>query len=106
MSSSAPVQQSDADRGRLAARELWQRWDERPRPTFEDPLTDAFADSALAELELLEQEMPGILRDVVRYAEAGAEQLTVDPFHGVLEVVQNADDLHATHVRVAVRRGA
>ncbi len=33
-----------------------------------------------------------------------AEQLNVESFHGLIEIVQNADDLHASEVRVAIRR--
>jgi len=39
------------------------------------------------------------------YAEAAAEQLTADPFHGIFEILQNADDVGAHTLRVAVRRG-
>ena len=40
-------------------------------------------------------------------AQISAKQLNVEDFHGVQEVVQNADDLGASEVRVAVRkRGA
>ena len=48
--------------------------------------------------------MPGVLREVIAYAEIAGGQLTTDPYHGIYEVVQNADDLGASHVRVAVRR--
>ena len=76
--------------GRAAAELLWQEWDRRPQ--VEDPRHPEFARAALETLERLQREMPSVFRDVVRHAEAGAEQLTVDPFHGVFEVLQNADD--------------
>ena len=81
---------------------LWQHWDTRPK--IADPFDPIFADAALREFELLEKQMPGVLREVIAYAEIAGGQLTTDPYHGIFEVVQNADDLGASHVRVAVRR--
>ena len=37
-------------------------------------------------------------------AQMSAEQLNVESFHGLIEIVQNADDLGASEVRVAVRK--
>jgi hypothetical protein len=93
--------QSERSAGTTAARELWQNW-----PDYEDvhdPLSPTFAEAALSELERLQRTMPGVLAELVRYAESGAEQLVPDPYHGILEVVQNTDDLGATEVRVAIR---
>src|SRR3954453_14735988 len=97
-----PDELNDDVAGRAAARRLWQEWDRSPQ--VHDPLTTGFAAAALDELERLQGEMPGVFRDVLKHAESGAEQLTVDPFHGVLEVIQNADDLGATELKVAIRR--
>ena len=91
-----------AKRGSEAARLLWQHWDRRPK--VDDPFDPIFADAALREFELLEKQMPGVLREVIAYAEIAGGQLTTDPYHGIFEVVQNADDLGASHVHVAVRR--
>jgi hypothetical protein len=33
-----------------------------------------------------------------------AEQLNVESFHGLIEIVQNADDLSASEVRVVIRK--
>ena len=68
-----------------------------------DPLTSAFARSAIAELARLQrEEAPGSYREALEGAEASAEQFNIDPLQGVSEVVQNADDLGATTVRVAL----
>jgi hypothetical protein len=92
----------DHGRGREAARALWIKG--LGSAEFEDPLTAGFADAALAELEQLQQGTPGVLREVLAGAQMSAEQLNVESFHGLIEVVQNADDLGAKEVRVAVRK--
>ncbi len=90
---------------RQAARMLWEKGISAEIPI--DPRTPQFADAALAELQLLRDTTPGILKDVLDGAEVGAAQLDVDPMHGLAELVQNADDLGATEIRMAVRsRGA
>jgi hypothetical protein len=71
---------------------------------IDDPLTPEFAADALSELELIQLETPGALREVLEGAQMSAEQLSVESFHGLIEIVQNADDLHASEVRVALRR--
>src|SRR5712691_5231405 len=90
---------SDEERGREAARTIWQLG--LDATTLDDPLTPAFARAALAELERLQQGTPGILEEVLEGAQISAEQLNVESFHGLIEIVQNADDIHASEVRVA-----
>lgn len=90
---------------REAARMLWEKGVSADVPI--DPRTPEFADAALAELQLLRDSTPGILKDVLDGAEIGAGQLDVDPMHGLAELVQNADDLGATEIIMSVRsRGA
>jgi hypothetical protein len=93
---------SDAERGREAAQTLWRLG--LRAGEIRDPLTPAFALAALDELEQLQHGTPGVLREVLEGAQMSAEQLNVESFHGLIEVVQNADDLRASEVRVAVRR--
>ena len=89
------------ERGRRAAQDLWRLGlDAAP---IDDPLTPEFARSALAELEELQRGTPGVLTQVLEGAQMSTEQLNVESFHGLIEVVQNADDLRATEVRVAIR---
>ncbi|MER8573477.1 hypothetical protein [Mesorhizobium sp. M1374] len=66
-------------------------------------MTRDFADAALEELEHLQLGTPGVLRQVLDGAQISAEQQNVESFHGLIEVVQNADDLGASEVRAAVQ---
>lgn len=93
---------SDEERGREAARTLWRRG--LAAGQVDDPLTTEFARAALAELEELQHGTAGVLREVLEGAQMSAEQLNVVSFHGLIEVVQNADDLRAAEVRVATRK--
>src|SRR6266496_932632 len=91
---------SEAERGRKAAQDLWRLG--LDASAIDDPLTPDFARNALAELEQLQRGTPGVLREVLEGAQMSAEQLNVESFHGLIEIVQNADDLHASEVRVAI----
>jgi hypothetical protein len=42
---------------------------------------------------------------MIRQAAAGAEDLAIAQFQGIIEVIQNADDVRATEVRFALRDG-
>src|SRR5262245_21910609 len=90
-------------RGRDAAALLWRRWRERPK--VDDPRTPAFAAGALDELVDLQHRSADVDKEMRFYSEAAAEQLTADPFHGILEILQNADDLGARSLWLAVKRG-
>ncbi len=92
----------DYDDGRIAAQRLWREG--LSAGPVADPLTTEFAKDALDELERLQKGTPGILKDVLDGAQISAEQLNVDEFHGIQEVVQNADDLAAREVRVAIQK--
>jgi hypothetical protein len=90
-----------ATRGREAAGRLWRHGLEA---AVEDPLDAEFAAAAVAEFGQLQRDRtPGIYRDALAGAELSAEELNVEPFHCFLEVVQNADDVHARALRLAVR---
>jgi len=102
MDKSNSVTDEDTSRGRDAARQLWKKGLKRSQVI--DPLTHDFAHGALSELELLQQNTAGVIKEVLEGAEMSAEQLNVESFHGLVEVVQNADDLRATGVRVAIRK--
>jgi len=95
------VTSSDAERGRKAAQDLWQLG--LDAIAIDDPLTPDFAQAALAELNQLQKGTPGVLREVLDGAQMSAEQLNVESFHGLIEIVQNADDLRASEVRVAIK---
>jgi hypothetical protein len=92
-----------AEAGRQAARRLFREG--RKATAIEDPLSPAFASAAMAELErLMAEELPGLARDIIEGAGIGAHDLNVRPEQGIVEVIQNADDVAASRVLVAVRR--
>src|ERR1051325_2713723 len=86
--------------GREAARQLWSRG--LKASEIADPFTIEFARAALAEFEQLQQGTPGLIREALDGAQKSAEQLNVEPFHGIYEIIQNADDAFASEVRVAI----
>ena len=91
-----------AEAGLKAADLLWR---EGLAAEIDDPLDPEFAAAAVAEFaHLLSEHTPGILRDALEGAEKSAEQLSVEPLHGIIEVVQNADDAGASRLRLAVRK--
>jgi hypothetical protein len=95
---------SVADAGREAAQRLYR---EGLKAQIEDPLTPGFARAAVAEFSRLQREhTPGIYLEALEAAEAGAEDLNIDEYHGVIEVVQNADDAAGRELRIAVRSRA
>ena len=95
---------TEAEAGREAAARIYR---EGTKAQIVDPLTPEFARAAVAEFSRLQREnTPGIYREALAAAEAGAEDLNIDEYHGVIEVVQNADDVGAAELRVAVRSRA
>lgn len=95
-------QSEDAVLGREAANIIWQQG---LRSSVETVLTREFADAAISEFRRLQlKHSTGIIGDFLEGAEMAAEQLNVEDYHGVLEVAQNADDLQAKTLRVALRR--
>jgi hypothetical protein len=90
------------ERGRHAARLLLDR-DDQIDPIEEfDPL---FATAALAEIEALqESKLRGLSRRIIRGANRSARNWRADPAHGLVEVIQNAEDQGASAVRLAVRK--
>lgn len=87
--------------GRRAAALIWE--DAPDAAAVSDPRLAAFATGVLEGFSAALHGAPGLMRKLVRHASAAAEDLNVEPFHGVIEVLQNADDLGATEVRIAVR---
>src|SRR4051812_18810454 len=87
--------------GREAARRVWR---EGVKAQIDDPFDVRFAHAAIGEFGRLQRdETPGIIRDALEGAAMAGEQLDVEPFHGVIEVLQNADDAGASELRMAVR---
>jgi hypothetical protein len=86
---------------RRAVELIWQ--DHPDARTIPDPRTSTFADAVIDGLARALKGMPGAIAEVVSGAASAAEDLNVDPFQGLVEIIQNADDLGATEVRFAVR---
>ncbi|MRR54176.1 MAG: hypothetical protein EG822_06660 [Deltaproteobacteria bacterium] len=69
----------------------------------DDPLNHEFASGALNEFSRIQKEqMRGLMGKIVRGAQLGAQQLMIEKWHGIIEVLQNADDLGATTLRLLV----
>ncbi|WP_122467702.1 protein NO VEIN domain-containing protein [Pseudomonas viridiflava] len=62
-----------------------------------------YAAAALTELERLQTAQPEVMTEVLSGGNQGARLMNTDPFQGLREVVQNADDLGATCVRFGTR---
>lgn len=67
------------------------------------PRTVPYVQAALAELERIQSQDPGMVGALLDGGNEIARQLNADAFQGFREIVQNADDLGASNVRVGVR---
>lgn len=93
--------EGDAELGARAARMIWE--DQPGVDELIDTRTPEFAGAVIRGLASALASSPGALRKMMRGAAAAAEDLNVEPFQGLTEVIQNADDLHASEVRFAFR---
>lgn len=98
---SPEIDLDDRDRGADAARLIWR--DDAAIDTIVDPRTPAFANAVLDTLASELAKAPGAMKRAIRTAARSAERLNVEPFQGLIEVIQNADDLRAVEVRFALR---
>lgn len=95
------VEMLDAESGAEAARLIW---DDDPRAeTIVDPHTPAFARAMIETSVRILQTSRGLIKKMIVRAAASAEDLAVAQFQGIIEVIQNADDVRATEVRFALR---
>lgn len=69
---------------------------------IQDPRHPDFAAGVLAGFASAVRDTGQILREVIENAGASAEGLNIDVFQGIVEVLQNADDLDASEVRIAL----
>jgi hypothetical protein len=89
----------EVEAGRAAADRLSDSWGEHDWiPT--EPSED-WARGAIERLGQIINEQPAIVRASLKGAERGASTLSPRPFQGILECLQNADDLGATRLSVA-----
>jgi hypothetical protein len=97
------IEDDEAAAGRAAADRLADEWDDRgwvPANASEE-----WARAAVGRLGEIIAAQPAMLRASMRGADKGASTLTPRPFQGIVECLQNADDLGATALQVAYRDG-
>ncbi|MBY5456422.1 hypothetical protein HFO89_08635 [Rhizobium leguminosarum] len=97
----AEADSDDRQRGFEAAHLIWS--DNEDINALVDPRTPAFANAVLDTLAGELAAAPGAMKRAIRTAARSAERLNVEPFQGLIEVIQNADDLLAREVRFALR---
>lgn len=90
-----------AGAGARVARRVWD--DDPDAPAVQDPRRAEFANAVIDSLAESLQSAPGVLQRVMSSAASAAEDLNVEPFQGLVEILQNADDVSASEVRFAVR---
>jgi hypothetical protein len=93
---------SDAELGCSAAERLVHEWPELHN--LVERVSVEFAAAAVERLAGLIESQPALFQASRRGSERGAESLSARPFQGILESLQNGDDLGATELRVGVRR--
>ena len=92
----------DASAGADAARLIW---DDAPEAeSIRDPRTLTFARSMIETSVAILRSSRGLIKKMIDRAAAGAEDLAVAQFQGIIEVIQNADDVRATEVRFLLRK--
>lgn len=89
--------------GREAAEQLARVWPDVQ--WVPDAPSGEWALGALERFSELIAEQPAMFRASQAGSERGAESLTARRFQGILETLQNADDLGASELRLAIRRG-
>lgn len=88
---------------RLAAQKILSK-DRRELP--EDPRNSVFASEYIRECDRLLANTPLLIQEAIESAGHAAEGANVDPYQGVVEVLQNAEDRQAGEVRVMLRKGS
>lgn len=91
----------DLAAGREAADRLTDDWDNRD--WVPDSPSPAWARAAVIRFGEIMCEQRSIFRKSLKRADTGASTLSPRPFQGILECLQNADDLGARRLRVAYR---
>ncbi len=77
--------------------------DEWSKATYVPSNSQVWGKAAIRHLANRLRTQPAMVKASLFGADIGAESLSPRPFQGITEVIQNADDLGATSVRVAVR---
>ncbi len=68
-----------------------------------DPRNGAFANAVIGAFGRELARTPALIQQVMAGAASAAEDLNVEPYQGLIEVLQNADDLGAHEIRFAFR---
>ncbi|MDQ5822836.1 MAG: hypothetical protein M3441_01320 [Chloroflexota bacterium] len=100
--STSATARPDSRRGREIAEFIFNQDDDERLLSFEDPFSDEFAVAAIQTFIELYRDSPGVLRKMVKRGRQSARSQNEHPFHGITEMVQNADDQGATLVSIAV----
>lgn len=98
-----PQELDDAACGKAAAALIWE--DDPSVREILDPRTPAFAHAVIDNLSDALNHAPGAMKRAFRTAAKSATGLNVEPMQGLVEVIQNADDLDAGVVRFGLREG-
>ena len=99
--SATGMRSSDAEMGDRAARLIWA--DEPRLDEICDPRNSEFAAAVIDGLGSALASSSGAIRKVISGAARAAEDLNVAQFQGLVEVIQNADDVCANEVRFMLR---
>ena len=91
------------DLARIAARKILSK-DRSDLP--EDPRNAVFASEYISECDRLLANTPLLIQEAIESAGHAAEGANVDPYQGVVEVLQNAEDRQAREVRIMLREGS
>lgn len=90
-----------SDQGAAAARLYWEKLDKAVLPR--DPRKQEFANAVIETLIQCVESRSAVDKKAIEGAAKGAEQLNVKKFHGINEVIQNADDTDARKVAIRLR---
>ena len=91
----------DVEMGLQAAKLIWE--DGPDLDELHDPRTSEFASAVIDGLSAALADAPGAIRKMMISASHAAEDLNVGQFQGLVEVIQNADDVRANEVRFMLR---
>ena len=91
-----------SEEGAALAQRLWQEWDQVSLP--QDPRNPEFARAALDKFIDCLESRSAVDKKAIEGASRSAEQLNVSEFHGIAELIQNADDLRASRVAMRLKK--
>ena len=90
-------------RARQAADQIFDLRDGDPPPIYDEPREVKAASAAVGRLAERFEDLPGRIRSALDAARDNAGLLSGDRLQGLAEIVQNADDVRASEVRLLLR---